>query len=394
MRRSLEPGPSPSHLHRPTSDNNRAPRIAVTITWVVICGFSAVALTQLLQADPSTPDLVLSLALLSLLTGIQLCHSLPLLMPRIARYRKWSFGAQVALTYLPLLLFSTAWLGMPGFLAGTSLLLLKPVVCWMVFIFVIMSVAFLQFTMGYGSGDLAHSMLSTCLTGLVVHALSRMSSLVQEVQATREELTHMAVMQERLRFARDLHDLLGYSLSAITLKCELTHRLVRQQPERAEEEITEILRTARQALSDVRSVASSHLSMSLLQQLAAAESILRDIDIHTEMRVAVDPPAGSVDTVLATVIREGVTNVLRHSKPQHCVIEAVTESGEIRVTVLNDGADAESPDVTAGEPDKGGNGLRNLTTRMESLGGRLVSGPRADGWFELTATVPQHDPGR
>ncbi|WP_051804435.1 sensor histidine kinase [Streptomyces griseus] len=366
-----------------------APRVAVAITTVVICGFFAVAVTYVLQARYTPLSLAFCFVLLLLLLGLQLCHSFPSFVPRpVSRHRHWTLAAQTLLTYAPFAVYGPAWLGMPGFLAASSLLVLRTALGWLAFGTVVVTTGLVQFSVGFGVGELAYNCVSTVLTGLVVFGLSRLADLIREVQTAREELARLAITQERLRFARDLHDLLGYSLSTITLKCELTSRLVRLDPERAETEITEILQTARQALADVRAVASSYLHMSLRREVGSAESLLETIGIRTEIRVDVELPEGRVDTVLATVLREGITNVLQHSKAQHCVIEATEVGTHVRISVANDGVGAERSTLHATDRRGGGSGLLNLITRVEALDGRLTAGVREDGWYQLAAEVP------
>lgn len=373
---------------RPTEHDRLAPRVAMSITITVICGFFAVTVTYVAGARHGVVGFGVCSVLMLALMALQFCHSFPSSVPRLARYRKHTLTTQVLLTYGPFLLFGAAWLGMPGFLAASSLLILKAKLAWATFVTVVVSAGALQSTLGNGMADLAYSMVATALTGLVVFGLSRLTELVREVQAARTELAQLAVAQERLRFARDLHDLLGYSLSTITLKCELTHRLVRPAPDRAETEIREILQTARQALADVRSVASSYLRMSLNQEVRAAEKLLHTVGIKTEVRQTPALVSGAAETALATVLREGITNMLRHSQAQRCVIETRIGPDTVRLLLANDGVGADEARVPSGAADEGGNGLRNLTARAEALGGTLRAGEREDGWFELMAEVP------
>ncbi|MEU9860954.1 histidine kinase [Streptomyces sp. NPDC047971] len=371
-----------------------APRVAGTITVVVILCFFAVALTYAIGGGFGGAELALCGVLMLMLLFLQLSHSFPDWIPAAARHRRWTLALQAVLTFAPFTLFGAAWLGMPGFLAASSLLVLRAALSWTVFAVVIVATGVVQFAVGYGVSQLAYNTIATVLTGLVVHGLSRLSGLIREVQAAREELIRLAVTQERLRFARDLHDLLGFSLSTITLKCELAHRLVRVAPERAEMEITEIVQTARQALTDVRSVASSYVQMSLSREVGSAASLLRAVGIRTDIRVTDEPLESSVDTVLATVLREGVTNLLRHSKAQNCVIEARVDDGTARLRIANDGLrDRDSAHCPDSEGVTGGVGLRSLTIRAEAVGGRLTSGVRDDGWFELTVELPAPAPG-
>ncbi|MDQ8705966.1 histidine kinase [Streptomyces sp. LHD-70] len=364
-----------------------APRVAATITSVVVCGFFAVALSYVLRIPHSAWSLAAAVVLLAVLLGLQLFHSFPTLVKPLAPRRRWTLAAQALLTYLPFAFFKAAWLGMPGFLAASALLVVDGVLAWAIFVGTVISVGVLQFAVGFGKDELAYNVLATALTGVVVYGLSRLSDLVSEVQAARGELARLAVTQERLRFARDLHDLLGFSLSTITLKCELTHRLVLHQPQRAQQELTEVLHTARQALSDVRSVASGYRSLSLRTEACTAESILTAVGITAETRLEFGPLPDEVDTVLATVLREGITNMLRHSKADHCLIEAVGEAGSVRLRIVNDGADRTAGTLKAGT-DGGGSGIGNLTERVARLGGTLIAEPAGPGRFCLAAELP------
>ncbi|WP_406478575.1 sensor histidine kinase [Streptomyces sp. NBC_01615] len=370
--------------------------MAAAITSVVILSFLGVALTYAVSGGLGALGLTAFGVLMLMLLGLQFCHSFPARAPRWARHHRVTLAAQAMLTFGPFAFFGAAWLGMPGFLCASCLLVLRPALAWLAFSLVIVATGAVQFLVGYGTGQLAYNTVATVLTGLVVYGLSRLTGLIGEVQAARDELVRVTLAQERVRFARDLHDLLGFSLSTITLKCELVHRLVRIDPERAESEITEIVQAARQASAEVRSVAGSYLRMSLDRELPAASSLLRAVGIHAEVRVAAGPVSPAVDSVLATVLREGVTNMLRHSKAQRCVIKADSDDGSVRLVIANDGLGdarsahfAEVPGVAA----SGGNGLSSLAARAAALGGRLDCGERSDGWFELAVVLPAQADG-
>ncbi|SDP00859.1 two-component system, NarL family, sensor histidine kinase DesK [Streptomyces sp. cf386] len=379
------PGARPAGRQRAT---DMAPRLATTITLVVLLGFAAVALSYIPESSYSTTGLVEFTGTLALLCTLQLCHSFPHLIERLVPYRYWTLAAQTLLTFLPFAFFHAAWLGMPGLLSASMLLVLPRVFAWPAFGAVAALTGLIQFAVGYRYEQFAYNVVATCLTGLVLYALSRLTELVREVQSARSELAHLAVTQERLRFARDLHDLLGYSLSTITLKCELTLRLMDPQPDRAERELREVLQTARQALSDVRSVASGYRQMNLVPEIAAAESMLNDLGIRTTVRLEEAALPLATDTVLATVLREGITNMLRHSKAQQCVMETTRQGPDLRLRIANDGVGTATSLLTAGEREAGGSGLSNLRTRVAAQGGRLTVGVPAEGWFELVATVP------
>jgi signal transduction histidine kinase len=202
------------------------------------------------------------------------------------------------------------------------------------------------------------------------------------LRAARIQLAQVAVAEERLRFARDLHDLLGLSLSAITLKSELAHRLVTAAPERARGELTEILAISRLALADVRLVASGYRDLSLDEEFRTAESLLAAAEVDVRLDLKVGELPDQVGTLLATVLREGVTNVLRHSKGERCEITVEQQDQMVYLDIVNDGV-TQTPDLRTN-----GSGISNLSYRVALFGGELTAGLESDGRFRLRASVP------
>lgn len=208
--------------------------------------------------------------------------------------------------------------------------------------------------------------------GLDMIGLARLSSALQELHAAREERAHLAVMEERLRLARDLHDLLGHTLSMITLKSELARRLVEQEPAQAVQEMRDVERVARQTLREVREAVAGYRQPRLENELDSARQLLETAGIacHIEHSAGVLPPAA--DAVLAWTVREGVTNVIRHSSARHCRIRVTSENGTACAEVINDG------DLRALAGDtyvRAGSGLPGLSERVSALGGRMEAGP-------------------
>ncbi|MER6758259.1 histidine kinase [Micromonospora echinofusca] len=302
-------------------------------------------------------------------------------------------AAQAVLVYLPILIFGQAWVGMPGFLAGSVLLVLRAIPAWTAFTFIVLSMALAQWLFTRAPIDMLYTAISTVTTGLVVYGLSRLTALVVEVQESRAEIARMAVLRERLRFARDLHDLLGYSLSAISLKIELVHRLMEKSPQEASDHLLEILEISRVALSDARTVASGYRELSLEEECRSAVSVLNAADIQVRLDSDhLDLPV-QVSTVLATVLREGVTNILRHSKARRCDITIRQTQDDAWIEIVND-------DLAVGlprDPGSGRNGLRNLSVRAQEIGGSLTVEQQPDR-FRLHAEVPlrqeRHQPSR
>ncbi|MFE2944419.1 sensor histidine kinase [Streptomyces sp. NPDC059255] len=361
-----------------------APKLARTILTIALLGYLSVTVINLLGAPHSRLSLTMSLVGLLLIFVIQLRHSSARARQAPAWQRALTLGAQALLTYLPIAVFHSQWGAMAGFFAGSLLLLLPPRQAWPAYGAVGVTMLIPPAIDGLPVREAFYLCQSTLLTGLVVYGLSRMAELVKALHDTRVELTRMAVTQERLRFARDLHDLLGYSLSAITLKSELIHRLVPTHPRRAMEEINEVLSISRQSLADVRTVASGLRGMSLEQELGSARSLLTaaDVTVHAEIRLG--RISQQVDTVLAAVAREAITNLLRHSRAGVCDIEAVLEGGLVRLSVSNDGVDPSYRDTSP----HSGSGLGNLQTRLKAVSGTLSVFRGADGTFELVAEAP------
>ncbi|GGO89009.1 hypothetical protein GCM10012280_31150 [Wenjunlia tyrosinilytica] len=364
-------------------DPDLVPRFTTLIVLVVTIGFCTVAVFNLWRRDPSLPVLIGAIACLTLLTALQISLIAARTRPLRRRWGPYVLLAQTPLVYVPFIVADNGWVGMPGFLAGSALLVLRPVYAWTVFAIVSLSIGGVQLLLHSGLLDTIYFMISSVITSLMVYGLSRLSDLVREVHEARAELARLAVTQERLRFARDLHDLLGYSLSAITLKSELVYRLVDRHPARAKRELEQVLELARQALADVREVSTSYRQMSLGAECASARSVLSAADIHVDMAVSIQELNGAANTVLATVLREGITNVLRHSKAQRCEIRAASADGKACLTIVNDGV--RRPQHPS---ERKGTGIDNLDQRLEILGGSLEAGVREDGRFQLVARVP------
>ncbi|MGK5638267.1 sensor histidine kinase [Streptomyces sp. URMC 126] len=357
--------------------------MARIITVIVLCGYTSVPLLDVLRDDPPPGLLLVGLGSASALFFLHLLHSSP-------RARRWplpwktlTLTVQSVLTFLPTLWLGIPWAGMGGLLGAALLLMLPSPSSWFLFALVAAVNDGCAFALRLPAVTKLSTPLTTLLTGLVLYGLIRLTDLVHEVQSARTALARMAVAHERMRFSRDVHDLLGYSLSAITLKCELIHRLVVTRPARAQEEVTAVLGLSRQALADARLVARSYREMSLAEEAESAATVLAAAGIRVTLDISCGRLHPDVDTALATVLREGVTNILRHSKAQCCTITAVRKDDTAWLTLVNDGVTGR--DRPAGP---GGSGLSNLGTRLGAIGGRVTSGVRRDGRFHLEAHTP------
>jgi two-component system sensor histidine kinase DesK len=214
-----------------------------------------------------------------------------------------------------------------------------------------------------------------------------------------EGARYAAVAEERLRIARDLHDLLGHNLSLIALKSELAGRLVATAPERAAAEIADVERVARRALHEVRGAVAGYRQPTLASELYGAHEVLAAAGIVYQREIddaVVSMLPAAIDAVLAWTIREGITNVVRHSRARQCRVRVARVGGGVGAEVTDDGpggplaADASPAQHASAEPatTHPGNGLRGLAERVEAQGGRIEVGPRAGGGFRLAVVLP------
>ncbi len=235
-------------------------------------------------------------------------------------------------------------------------------------------------------------MLLVRALGLDMIGMTRLSGALRELHTTQEELARLKVEEERLRMARDLHDLLGHTLSLITLKSKLAGRLVEQEPARAAQEIREVEHVARQALREVREAVAGYRQPRLANEVDSARQLLEAAGIACSLEyTGLELPAAT-DAVLAWTVREGVTNVISHSNAQHCVIRLSRDQNIVRAEVVNDGDRRER---VLNTQDREGIGLPGLTERVTSLGGTIEAGPvRTPGktgfrlWVELPIKTP------
>ncbi|WP_189310951.1 sensor histidine kinase [Streptomyces brasiliensis] len=239
---------------------------------------------------------------------------------------------------------------------------------------------------GHVGPDVARELVLLVL--LIGFAMSGVGQLVRttiELRRARATVAQLAANEERLRLARDLHDLLGHSLSLITLKSELAGRMLPDHPAKAAQQVADIEQVSRQALVDVREAVTGYRRPRLVAELAGAQVALTAAGVVVE--APADPDLTGVpeeaESALAWALREAVTNVVRHSGARRCTVEVLrrqTLDGPVlELSVEDDGS---------GGSGKGpGNGLTGLTERLEKAGGSLEAGRIRHG-FRLVARVP------
>jgi two-component system sensor histidine kinase DesK len=239
--------------------------------------------------------------------------------------------------------------------------------------------------------------IAPLLAACFAYSASRRVELVSKLRETRAELARMAVADERLRISRDLHDLLGHSLSLITLKAELAGRVLDADPQRAAREIADLEQVARRSLAEVRAVVTSYRQPSLAAELAEARHMLAAAGMGCEVHAPepIDLPPDT-DALLAWTVREGATNVVRHSGARSVTITIMITAGEASAEVADDGVGPawepgrRGPADGPGPADAAhGSGLSGLTERARDAGAEISAGEGRGGkGFRLLVRVP------
>ena len=231
------------------------------------------------------------------------------------------------------------------------------------------------------------------LTGFLAYSLSRLVGAARQLEDARNVLARVAGTVERLRLARDVHDLLGLGLSTLALKADLVEQLISRHDPRAAVEIRMMSRICATTRADVWQVAAGRHPPTLEEEVAAASDILSSAGIEIHVTLPTKPLGATIDSVLVPVLRESVTNVLRHSVATSCSIEVDTQVDRVRLAVSNNGVAGESPrpDLDGVRSDTipgGGQGLLNLRSRVQSAGGEMLTQQLNDN-FQLVADVPK-----
>ncbi len=243
------------------------------------------------------------------------------------------------------------------------------------------------------------------IVAFFAYSASRRVEAVVALRRTRADLARTAVAEERLRIARDLHDLLGHSLSLITLKAELAGRVIGTNPDRAATEITELESIARQSLSDVRAAVAGYRQPDLAAELDSARQLLDSAGIASQITAAeTGGLPHDVDAALAWAVREGTTNVVRHSKATRVAISVTAGPAAAAAEISDNGPPADDEPAARlrlpadqvhldgrdgnGRVGPSGSGLAGLAERIHGLGGELVAGAVAPHGFRLRVVVP------
>ena len=234
-------------------------------------------------------------------------------------------------------------------------------------------------TLSGDDGNAAAIAATTIGIGILMVGFRRHIHANLELRRARDELARLAVAEERLRFGRDLHDLLGHSLSVIVLKAELAGRLLADGDERAARHVADVQDVARAALGEVRDAVSGYRRPTLAAELAGARAALEAAGIAPQLDEAELTLSPEAEAVLAWAVREGTTNVIRHSGAATCRIAVLPGAQVASAEIVDDGRGA-SGGI--------GHGLAGLRERVEDLAGELEAGSPPGGGFRLRVTVP------
>jgi two-component system sensor histidine kinase DesK len=208
---------------------------------------------------------------------------------------------------------------------------------------------------------------------------------VTDLDDSRRTAGELATARERLRLADDLHDILGHALEVVAFKSELAARLQDADPGRARIEMEEVQAVARRSLSEVRALVRDTRPTDLAAELAGARAVLETAGVDLVVRGDPSGVGPAVGNVLGRVLREAMTNVLRHAAPRRCTIEIDVADGQARLRVVNDGA-------FPGDDADPGTGLAALGRYLQENAGRLDARPGPDGTFRLDAQMPVEQP--
>ena len=324
--------------------------------------------------------------------------------------RDWVLSTLAVVVFVPLYLRGFTVTGRPLLVIATSIYLLGVLVmpinpganCF--FVYAIAFVAFAgspRLAVGWLVGMLAGVLLQawafgwppavwvvTILVGAVVGGtnitFAERRRHGEQLRVAHEALEEMARIAERERIGRDLHDLLGHTLSVIVLKAELASRLTARDPARAAEEIRDVERISREALTEVRKAVSGYRSDGLGSEIANAERVLTAAGVEPVLDVATVPLAPEEERALAFALRESVTNVVRHARAHHCWITLQAADGRALLEVRDDGVGGDRPD---------GSGLSGMRDRLRELAGGLERDGRHGTRLRMTLPLSRATAG-
>ena len=353
------------------------------IAFTVVQAGLGLAMPRMTQYD------AIALALTIAAGAIQLRHSLAAAEGMRPRHWVWSLLLLVVIVGLPIPVFGDRWITLQWFVVASFAMLLPIRVALAAIAVVAMTSGlwFARVTAPPGASTIQMAWhfwyweALLFLGGAGLYGATRLVRLMDQLRDARADLAELAIERERLRISRDLHDLLGQSLSAVSLKGDLAIGLLgRDDVPRAIGEIESLVSVARSTLHDLRDIAHREPPIALESEIERAADLLASTGTETRVDIAVDALPPAIDELFAWTLREGVTNVLRHSAATTCSIHIGRDGGNVRLEIVNDGAMPASA---------GGSGLSGLAARAAALSGSASARAIADGRFRLRVDVPE-----
>ncbi|MFD7639709.1 sensor histidine kinase [Kitasatospora sp. NPDC059795] len=334
-----------------------APVLPVLVA--VHLGYLAAGVALLLDLDLSVGQLALCLAALTIVTGLQVHHSLPRPPGVRPPGYGWTWALQCVLAAAVLFGPDGPHPQLLAFAAASALVLLPPAAGWP---------AFGAAVLAAGTVD-ATAAVDVVTIALVYYGLTLLTTLVHRVREARRALAELAVARERRRIARDVHDLLGSGLTAVAVTAELA------LCEPAAGHLPRAAALAERTLAELRAIPADHTELDLDRELASARALLAAAGIELRLTGAPESIPATARPLLAAVLREGVTNLLRHSRATHCAL--ALHPGGLRLT----------NDRPRPGPHRPGDGTPNLTARAAAHGAALTSGPAGPDHWTLAVAL-------
>lgn len=379
-------------------------RLAWGVLVVVLCGYATAGVNDAISEGLSGRLVAVLAAGTVCFVALQLYHSWLAHQDRRRSIWALTLVVQASIAYAFFLPPISSYFIIAGFLAGSILLLFPERMRWAGFVAVIASWSVLHALVPvHGQLASARSALINLyvaniivFTGLLVYGLSRLVDTARQLETVRAGLARSAGTVERLRIARDVHDLLGLGLSALALKADLVEQLINRHDAQAAAEIHLMGRICATTRADVRQVTAGNQRPTLEKEVAAASDILSSAGIEVHVRVPDQRLDAAIEETLVPILRESLTNILRHSSASLCSIKIDIHIDRISLTICNNGVAAarhrggrnrDQPDTIG----RGGQGLVNLRSRVRAAGGVILTQQWNDQ-FQIVADVPSRPP--
>jgi two-component system, NarL family, sensor histidine kinase DesK len=378
-----------------SADSARFPRWAIARSpWFLVAlhvPFAAAAPLFVITRHQLAAGSVVLVVLAAIgIGGLQLRHSFAAARGERPAGGLWTFLALVALVYVPIGWFGQVWFTTQWFVVASGAMVLRGIPAVVAVAAPILNQSLLAVWYAPIPGVPVSSLLIDMIYYLTVVIMGSASlygsawlvRVLNDLDTARTELAELAVARERLRVSRDLHDLLGQSLSAVSLKGDVALRLLRTDTPAARAEIESLTGLARRALHDVRAVTRDEHGVSLAAEIDAASALLGAAGIVTTVDVDLPDLGRPAEEVFAWAVREGATNTLRHSKATTWTVTGTRRAGQVVLEIVNDGAPAQTGH---------GRGLAGIHERALDLSGSATAERTADGRFRLHVELPEDD---